>query len=69
MKSLNWRSERIEDSKVKPETFVELIRMIDKGEVTERYAKELIKAYVDTGNVAQGARRKGEDGAERIRYS
>jgi aspartyl-tRNA(Asn)/glutamyl-tRNA(Gln) amidotransferase subunit B len=49
MKSLNWRSERIEESKVKPETFVELIRMIDKGEMTERYAKELIKVYVDTG--------------------
>lgn len=49
MKSLNWRSERIEDSKVKPETFVELIRMIDKGEMNERYAKELIKVYVDTG--------------------
>ncbi len=49
LKSLNWRSERVEDSKVKPETFVELIRMIDKGEVTERYAKELIKVYVDTG--------------------
>ncbi|MDE1865375.1 MAG: Asp-tRNA(Asn)/Glu-tRNA(Gln) amidotransferase subunit GatB [Candidatus Micrarchaeota archaeon] len=49
LKSLNWRSERIEDSKVKPETFVELIRMIEKGEVTERYAKELMKQYVDTG--------------------
>ena len=49
LKSLNWRSERIEDSKVKPETFVEFIRMIGKGEVTERYAKELIKKYVDTG--------------------
>ncbi len=49
LKSLNWRSERIEDSKVKPETFVELIRMMGRGEVTERYAKELIKKYVDTG--------------------
>ena len=49
LKSLNWRSERVEDSKVKPGTFVELIRMIDRGEVTERYAKELIKTYVDTG--------------------
>jgi aspartyl-tRNA(Asn)/glutamyl-tRNA(Gln) amidotransferase subunit B len=49
MKSFNWRSERVEDSKVKPETFIELVRMIDKGEVTEKYAKELIKAYVDTG--------------------
>ena len=49
LKSLNWRSERVEDSKATPETFVELIRMIGKGEITERYAKELIKTYVDTG--------------------
>jgi len=49
LKSLNWRSERIKDSKVKPKTFVELLEMIDKKEITERYAKELIKEYVDTG--------------------
>jgi aspartyl-tRNA(Asn)/glutamyl-tRNA(Gln) amidotransferase subunit B len=49
LKSLNWRSERIRDSKVKTETFIELLEMIDKGEITERYAKELIKEYVDTG--------------------
>jgi aspartyl-tRNA(Asn)/glutamyl-tRNA(Gln) amidotransferase subunit B len=49
LKSLNWRSERIAQSKARPETFVELLEMIDKGEITERYAKELIKEYVDTG--------------------
>ena len=48
-KSLNWRSERIKDSKVKPRTFVELLELIDSKEITERYAKELIKEYVDTG--------------------
>ncbi|MDE1871356.1 MAG: Asp-tRNA(Asn)/Glu-tRNA(Gln) amidotransferase subunit GatB [Candidatus Micrarchaeota archaeon] len=49
MKSLNWRSERIKDSKVKPEMFVELLQMMESKEITERYAKELIKEYVDTG--------------------
>jgi aspartyl-tRNA(Asn)/glutamyl-tRNA(Gln) amidotransferase subunit B len=49
VKSLNWRSERIEDSKVKPETFAEFIQMVDKKEITETYGKELIKKYVDTG--------------------
>ncbi len=49
LKSLNWRSERISDSKVRPETFVEFLRLIDEGKITERYAKELIKEYVDTG--------------------
>ena len=49
MKSLNWRGERISKSKVRPDTFVQLVEMVDKGETTERYAKELIKRYVDTG--------------------
>jgi aspartyl-tRNA(Asn)/glutamyl-tRNA(Gln) amidotransferase subunit B len=49
LKSLNWRSERIMDSKVTPKTFVELLELIDSKEITERYAKELIKEYVDTG--------------------
>lgn len=49
LKSLNWRSERIRESKVKANTFVELLKLIDKKEITERYAKELIKTYVDTG--------------------
>jgi aspartyl-tRNA(Asn)/glutamyl-tRNA(Gln) amidotransferase subunit B len=49
MKSLNWRSEHITKSRVRPDTFVELLRLIESGEVTERYAKEMIKQYVDTG--------------------
>ena len=49
LKSLNWRSERISASKVKPKTFVELLELIDSKEITERYAKELVKEYVDTG--------------------
>jgi aspartyl-tRNA(Asn)/glutamyl-tRNA(Gln) amidotransferase subunit B len=49
LKSLNWRSERIRDSKVKSATFVELLKLIDANKITERYAKELIKTYVDTG--------------------
>lgn len=49
LKSLNWRSERIAQSKVKPPTFVELLQLIESGRITERFAKELIKEYVDTG--------------------
>lgn len=49
LKSLNWRGEQLSESKVKPETFVELLCMIDSGIITERYAKELIKEYVDLG--------------------
>ncbi len=49
LKSLNWRSERIRDSKVRPATFTELLKLIESKEITERYAKELIKPYVDTG--------------------
>ena len=49
LKSLNWRSERISQSRASPDTFSELLAMIDKGEITERYAKEIIKEYVDTG--------------------
>ncbi len=49
LKSLNWRSEKIRDSKVKPATFVEFLKLIDDKTITERFAKELIKTYVDTG--------------------
>ena len=49
LKSLNWRSEKIRNSKVKAATFVELLKLIDAKTITERYAKELIKTYVDTG--------------------
>ncbi len=59
IKSLNWRSERIRDSSIRPETFVELLDMVDKGEITERYAKELVKEYVDTGESPRELVRKG----------
>ncbi len=57
-KSLNWRSERINDSKVKPKTFVELLELIDSKEITERYAKELVKEYVDTGTSPKALAKK-----------
>ncbi len=50
LKSLNWRSECISQSKARPETFAELLEMVDKGSINERYAKEVIKEYADTGS-------------------
>ncbi|MEM5777736.1 MAG: Asp-tRNA(Asn)/Glu-tRNA(Gln) amidotransferase subunit GatB [Candidatus Aenigmatarchaeota archaeon] len=49
LKSLNWHGISIRQSKVKPKDFVEFLELIDKKVITERYAKELIKDYVDTG--------------------
>ena len=49
LKSLNWRGERINGSKVKVDSFVEFLGLIESGTITERFAKELIKEYVDTG--------------------
>lgn len=49
LKSLNWRSEKISDSKVTPKGFVEFLALIENGKLNERFAKELIKEYVDTG--------------------
>lgn len=49
LKSLNWNSIGIKQSKVTPESFIEFLTLIDDGTITERYAKELIKEYVDTG--------------------
>ena len=49
LKSLNWRSERIANSKVSIDGFLEFLNLIESGTITERYAKELIKTYVDTG--------------------
>lgn len=59
LKSLNWRSERIKGSKVRPDTFVELLGMMDSKEITDRYAKELIKEYVDTGTSPKALLGKG----------
>jgi len=49
LKSLNWHNITIRQSKVKPKEFAEFLELMDKGEITERYGKELIKDYVDSG--------------------
>jgi aspartyl-tRNA(Asn)/glutamyl-tRNA(Gln) amidotransferase subunit B len=49
LKSLNFEKQSIEDSKVRPETFIELLTLIDEGIISERLAKELIKDYVKSG--------------------
>jgi aspartyl-tRNA(Asn)/glutamyl-tRNA(Gln) amidotransferase subunit B len=49
LKCLNWNDITIRESKVRPETFVELLKLIEKEEITERLAKEIIKEYVPTG--------------------
>jgi len=49
LKCLNWQSVRVGKSKVKAKTFVELLQMIDSGEITQRLAKEIIKEYAETG--------------------
>ncbi|HUS78816.1 MAG TPA: Asp-tRNA(Asn)/Glu-tRNA(Gln) amidotransferase subunit GatB [Patescibacteria group bacterium] len=49
MKSLNYEGLSLRDSKVNPETFVELLELMDEGTISERLAKELIKEYVSTG--------------------
>ncbi len=49
LKSLNYEGMNLEDSSVNPETFTELLVLIDEGTISERLAKELIKDYVKTG--------------------
>jgi aspartyl-tRNA(Asn)/glutamyl-tRNA(Gln) amidotransferase subunit B len=49
LKSLNYEGMNLEESKVTPETFTELLTMMDDGTISERLAKELIKDYVKTG--------------------
>ena len=49
LKSLNYEGITLKESKVKPETFVELLKLIDEGTISERTAKELIKDYTLTG--------------------
>jgi aspartyl-tRNA(Asn)/glutamyl-tRNA(Gln) amidotransferase subunit B len=48
LKSLNYEGLSLDESKVKPETFIELLLLIDEGTISERLAKELIKDYVRT---------------------
>jgi len=49
LKSLNWNKITIRESKVKPKTFIELLKLIDTGKITGRLGKEVIKEYVATG--------------------
>ena len=49
LKSLNYEDLTVRRSSVKPETFVELLELIDEGVITERLAKELIKDYTVSG--------------------
>ena len=49
LKSLNYEGMSLRESKLTPETFVELLELIDEGTISERLAKELVKEYVKTG--------------------
>lgn len=49
LKVLNWNSISIRQSKITPKLFVEFLKAMDKGEITERLGKELIKELVPTG--------------------
>ena len=49
LKSLNYEDMSLSESKVTPETFVEILELISEGTISNRLAKELIKDYVKTG--------------------
>ena len=49
LKCLNWNKLAIRESKVKPKTFIEFLRLIEDEKITERLGKEIIKEYVMTG--------------------
>jgi aspartyl-tRNA(Asn)/glutamyl-tRNA(Gln) amidotransferase subunit B len=49
LKSLNYLGLSLGESGVKPETFVELLTLIDDRVISERTAKELIKDYAASG--------------------
>lgn len=49
LKVLNWNDLTIRKSKLPPEVFVEFLKAMNKGELTERLGKELIKELVPTG--------------------
>ncbi len=49
LKSLNYEGLSLRESRVTPDTFVELLELIDEGVISERLARELIKEYVSTG--------------------
>ncbi|MDD4353263.1 MAG: Asp-tRNA(Asn)/Glu-tRNA(Gln) amidotransferase subunit GatB [Candidatus Nanoarchaeia archaeon] len=49
MKCLNYNNVLISKSKINSETFIDFIKMIKSGELSERLGKELIKDLVSTG--------------------
>ena len=49
LKYLNLNDLRIRESKVKPEDFVDMMKMLDKKEITGKLVKETIKKYVKSG--------------------
>jgi len=49
LKVLNWNNLTIRQSKLTPKTFVEFLKAMDKGDITERLGKELIKELVPSG--------------------
>jgi aspartyl-tRNA(Asn)/glutamyl-tRNA(Gln) amidotransferase subunit B len=49
LKCLNYNKQTIRESSVTPQSFMELIGLMDKGVITERLGKELIKDFVSTG--------------------
>ena len=49
LKVLNWNDLTIRKSKLSPKAFVEFLKTMNKGEITERLGKELIKELVPTG--------------------
>ncbi len=49
LKCLNYNKQTIRTSKVTTKSFMDLIKLMDEGAITERLGKELIKEFVNTG--------------------
>ena len=45
MSVLNYNKKELDEIKISPEHFIELIDMIDKGEITELKAKEILRSW------------------------
>ncbi len=58
LKVLNWNNLTIRQSKVTPKLFTGFLKSMDKGEITERLGKELIKELVPTGKSVKELIRK-----------
>ncbi len=53
LKVLNWNNLTIRKSKITPKIFAEFLKSMDKGDITERLGKELIKELVPSGKSVQ----------------